>query len=83
MFVFITDQFEDWDIDSEENWWGIEQKPKGCPELPDNPDFEGQTSCFVSTYRLCVKSQTVFFKNYGLNETVMKVLKPRISFSEW
>ncbi|CAI6366694.1 unnamed protein product [Macrosiphum euphorbiae] len=63
--------------------WIIEQTPQGSPLLPDDPDFDGHTSCFVSSFRLCSKSQRIIFKNYGLNDTVMKTLQPEISVSEW
>ncbi|CAI6367368.1 unnamed protein product [Macrosiphum euphorbiae] len=36
-----------------------------------------------SMFRLCSKSQRITFKNYGLNDTVMKTLQPEISVSEW
>jgi len=72
-----------WSITNDHNWWTIEDTPEGAPLLPDDPDFDGHTSCFVSTYRLCSKRQTIIFKNYGLNDIVMKTLQPEISVSEW
>ncbi|VVC34170.1 F-box domain,Galactose-binding domain-like,F-box associated (FBA) domain [Cinara cedri] len=63
--------------------WIIEQIPVGADPLPDDPDFDGHTSCFVSTYRLCSKCQTITLKNHGLTSTLMKLLKPDILVSEW
>ncbi|XP_060852462.1 F-box only protein 17-like [Rhopalosiphum padi] len=76
-------EYTHWNITNDHNWWTIEQTPQGAPPLPDDPDFDGHTSCFVSTYRLCSKRQKIIFKNYGLNDIVMKTLQPEISVSEW
>ncbi|XP_025202011.1 F-box only protein 27-like isoform X2 [Melanaphis sacchari] len=75
--------FMHWSITNDHNWWTIEENPQGAPLLPDDPDFDGHTSCFVSTYRLCSKRQKIIFKNYGLNDIMMKTLQPEILVSEW
>lgn len=76
-------QYMHWSITNDHNWWTIEETPEGAPLLPDDPDFDGHTSCFVSTYRLCSKRQKIILKNYGLNDIMMKTLQPEISVSEW
>jgi hypothetical protein len=63
--------------------WIVEKSPEGASPLPNDPDFDGHTSCFVSTYRQCSKQQKIIFKDYGLNSTVMKYLNPEIFVSEW
>ncbi|XP_026821318.2 F-box only protein 6-like [Rhopalosiphum maidis] len=49
-----------------------------------DPDFDGHTSCFVIDFQyLRSIKQKIIFKDYGLNEIVMKTLRPKISFSAW
>lgn len=79
----IIDKFNHWTVTNGQNWWAIEQTPQGATELPDVPDFDGYTSCFVTAYQLCSKKQTIVFKNYGLTDNLMKLLQPDISISEW
>lgn len=85
--IFIYDNniegLDHWVTSSYHNMWIVEKLPLGAPPLPDDPDFDGQTSCFVSTYRQCSKHQKIIFKHYGLNSTVMKFLHPEIFVSEW
>jgi len=85
MLIFICnkDEYNHWNIINDHNWWTIEQRPEGAPDLPDDPDFDGHTSCFVSTYRLCSKKQKIIFNMYGLNNAIMKLLEPEITISEW
>ncbi|XP_025412344.1 F-box only protein 27-like [Sipha flava] len=72
-----------WVSTSYHNMWIVEKSPEGASPLPNDPDFDGHTSCFVSTYRQCSKQQKIIFKDYGLNSTVMKYLNPEIFVSEW
>jgi len=81
--VFLADGYDHWVVPNNQKFWAIEPSPVGACELPNDPDFEGHTSCFVSTYRKCSKAQTVMFKNYGFTETIMMLLQPEIIISEW
>lgn len=82
ILMLNVDEYEYWDIPLDNNWT-IEQIPQGTSELPDDPDFDGHTSCFVSTYRLCSKKQTIVLKNHGLTKTIMNFLQPEILVSDW
>lgn len=81
--LFFIDEYKHWDIKNHENWWSIEATPQGTSDLPNDLDFNGHTSCFVSTYRLCSKMQKITFKDYGLTDAIIKYLAPKISVSEW
>lgn len=82
-FILNIDEFKHWILNNDTCMWIIEKTPQGTDPLPDVPDFDGNTSCFVSTYFLCYKQQTIVFKNHGLTKAVMKLLEPDILFSEW
>ncbi|XP_050428955.1 F-box only protein 6-like [Adelges cooleyi] len=75
--------FDHWSTLERNQGWAIENRPEGAPMLPDDPDFDGQTSCFVSTYRLCAKKQNIEFKKHGITKKLMQYLKPDIFVSEW
>jgi len=50
----------------------------------DDSDFNGETSCFVSNeYPVRSVSQDIKFKDYGLNNNIMKTLQPDIELSAW
>lgn len=63
--------------------WIVEETPAGTDPLPNDPDFDGHTCCFASTYVECAKQQIIVFKNHGLTNAVMKLIEPDILFSEW
>lgn len=76
------DEYKYWTIPPNHNW-SIEQTPQGTCELPNDPDFGGYRSCFVTTYRVCSKSQLIILKNYGLTKKIIKCLRPDILISDW
>ncbi|XP_026821492.1 F-box only protein 6-like [Rhopalosiphum maidis] len=62
----------------------IQQIPQDNRYVLSDPDFDGYTSCFVIDFQyLRTIDQQIIFKDYGLNEIVMKTLRPKISFSAW
>ncbi|XP_050536224.1 F-box only protein 6-like [Daktulosphaira vitifoliae] len=75
--------YDHWSVPNKHKWWAIETTPQGAPMLPNNPDFAGYSSCFVSTYRLCTKKQKINFKDYGLTRHLMENIVPKIVVSEW
>lgn len=80
--MFYADEFDYWIIPNNQTWI-IEPEPVGASKLPDDPDFEGHTSCFVSTYFECSKTQLIQFRKHGFTEKVIKYLQPEIVISEW
>jgi hypothetical protein len=62
----------------------VHQIPQDKRHVLSDPDFDGHTSCFVIDFQY-IRSikQKIIFKDYGLNETVMKTLRPKILFSAW
>jgi len=62
----------------------IQQIPQDNRHVLSDPDFDGHTSCFVIDFQyLRSIKQKIIFKDYGLNEIVMKTLRPKISCSAW
>uniref|UniRef100_A0A2S2NMY0 FBA domain-containing protein n=1 Tax=Schizaphis graminum TaxID=13262 RepID=A0A2S2NMY0_SCHGA len=62
----------------------IQYIPQDNRYILSDPDFDGHTSCFVIDFQyLRTIDQKINFKDYGLNEIVMKSLRPKISFSAW
>ncbi|XP_025196235.1 F-box only protein 6-like [Melanaphis sacchari] len=65
------------------NLSNIVEVPKNEHILND-PDFDGHTSCFIIDYQyISTLYQQITFKDYGLNDIIMKILRPKISFSAW
>ncbi|XP_057318516.1 uncharacterized protein LOC130663360 isoform X1 [Microplitis mediator] len=63
--------------------WLVESPPSGVPPLPDDPIFEGKSSCFVTSYHLCKKQQTVDLIDEGLSPVLLDTLQPPIQVGEW
>ncbi|CAG9859983.1 unnamed protein product [Phyllotreta striolata] len=62
----------------------IEDPPKGSDPLPEGvPDFNGHTSCFVTSYYECNKIQEIQLENKRLLRYVMNKYRPQIAASEW
>lgn len=64
-------------------FWEIEGEPNGADSLPSDADFGGCTSCFVTSYNTCTKSQLINLREYGISDKIMDVYKPTIIVSEW
>lgn len=61
----------------------IEDPPIGCNPIPSNvPDFNGATSCFVTSYTTSAKVQMIDLK-CNLSRYIVKKYKPHIYVSEW
>jgi hypothetical protein len=57
----------------------IQQIPQDERYVLSDPDFCGHTSYFVIDFRyLQTINQKIIFKDYGLNEIVMKTIRPKI-----
>lgn len=65
--------------------WKVENPPVGTPLLPTKhvPVFEGQQYCFVTSYRNCIKVQTIDLEKEGLTSHILDALQPTIEVSEW
>ncbi|XP_076220957.1 F-box only protein 6 isoform X2 [Nomia melanderi] len=64
--------------------WTVENPPLGVPLLPSNePVFEGKKFCFATSYRKCMKAQTIDLEEEGFTPYVLDELQPPIVVSEW
>ncbi|XP_076244678.1 F-box only protein 6 isoform X2 [Calliopsis andreniformis] len=64
--------------------WKVENPPIGVPPLPsDEPLFNGKQFCFVTSYLLCPKVQTINLKTEGLSPYILDHFQPPIVVSEW
>ena len=61
--------------------WTIENPPKGVPLLPEDPLFENQQYCFVSTYTMCSKEQIIDLKKEGIPKSILDNFQPIITVS--
>ncbi|CAH1981337.1 unnamed protein product [Acanthoscelides obtectus] len=79
------EKFKHWKIISDEgDQFQIENPPKGSDPLPkDVPDFNGKTSCFVTSFYECNKVQEISLKEKRLLRYILNKFMPHIYVSEW
>lgn len=71
--------FKYWKIDNQGgNGWAKECPPVGVPELPENPVFEGQNCCFVTSYGSCAKTQYIDLEKEGFTQYLLDEVRPTI-----
>ncbi|OXU28694.1 hypothetical protein TSAR_007130 [Trichomalopsis sarcophagae] len=63
--------------------WNVENPPKAVKQLPDDPVFEDESYCFVTSFSKCWKEQTIYLIDEGFSEYVLDYLQPTIKVSEW
>jgi F-box associated region len=84
IIFFIVDKLKNWSIICEGgNRFATECPPLGCDNLPDEVTNSFQNSCFVTSYYICSKEQTIDLNVIGIPERVMNCYKPSILISEW
>lgn len=67
-----------WHIMSESNRWTVEKPPIGVPRLPPEPVFEGQQVCFATSYKACIKMQSLDLVKAGFHPCFLDVVQPPI-----
>lgn len=64
--------------------WKKEPVPAGADLLPENvPDFNGETSCFATSYITCAKYQKINLRKNKLIQRILDEFQPTIYMSEW
>lgn len=64
--------------------WNVEPVPIGSDMLPSGcNDFDGYSSCFVTSCDECKMEQFIDLENYGLYGSIMDKYQPIIVASEW
>lgn len=82
-FILNTDGLKHWVINYKINGWIVNPLPIEASLLLSDTDFDGHSRCFVTYDLICDKKQKIIFKDYGLNNNLMKTLQPEILVSEW
>nr|CAH7759333.1 unnamed protein product [Callosobruchus chinensis]CAH7761829.1 unnamed protein product [Callosobruchus chinensis] len=79
------EKFKHWKLVSNEgDQFQIENPPKGSDPLPpDVPDFNGKTSCFVTSFYECNKIQEISLREKRLLRYILNKFMPHIYVSEW
>jgi F-box protein 6 len=86
VIFFIVEKLKNWSIICEGgNRFATECPPVGCDNLPDEVTNSSgfSNSCFVTSYYICSKEQTINLNAIGIPERVMNCYKPSILISEW
>lgn len=60
------------------NQWAVESPPAGVPILPKDPIFTGINYCYVTSYDICSKEQTVDLIKEGATEYLLDQMQPII-----
>ncbi|XP_015110546.1 F-box only protein 6 [Diachasma alloeum] len=63
--------------------WRVEKPPVGVTPLPKDPVFEGNQSCFATSYYTCTKSQAIDLVAEGFNAEILDNFQPSIMVGEW
>lgn len=77
--------FLNWRILSDNDSWTVECPPRGVPDLPKDPVFDGQPEdyCFVTAYSESWKEQVVDLLDEGCSEYLLDRLRPVIRVGSW
>ncbi|XP_011501762.1 PREDICTED: F-box only protein 2-like [Ceratosolen solmsi marchali] len=65
------------------NGWAVECPPIGVPPLPEDPIFNGENACFVTSYNKCLKVQVINLIEQGFSKYLLDNLQPIIKVSEY
>ncbi|CAL4212707.1 unnamed protein product, partial [Meganyctiphanes norvegica] len=76
------DCFKNWQIKHGGDGLIVEDPPEGSDLIPEEAGLSSQ-SCFVTSHGECERMQQIDLHCVGVSPWVMKVLKPRITASEW
>ncbi|XP_062587269.1 F-box only protein 6-like [Saccostrea cucullata] len=61
----------------------VENKPSGSHPLEKFTDIKGPYKCWVTSYGMCEKHQTIDLLKEGCSPEVLDKIKPEIQVSEW
>lgn len=76
------DDLKFWQIERGRDGIIVEKSPCGTDPIPEEAGLPSQ-HCFVTSYTECRRMQQIDLHSVGVIPWVMKVLKPRITASEW
>jgi hypothetical protein len=83
LFCNVADKLKSWKIlENGGNQWRVENPPAGADPVPEDPDLEGSTSCFATSFGPCAKRQVVDLVKEGWLPTFLDTAPP-IRFAEW
>lgn len=71
--------FEHWSItENGGDGWNVERPPKAVRSMPEDPVFENQYYCFVTSFSKCSMEQVINLVDEGFSEYILDHLQPTI-----